>query len=427
MLIAILLWWYSFYMSKLSSYRKLKKMSQSDLSKVSGVSIRTIQAYEQGCKDISKASNYILLKLSSALCIDAKQLIESKKNKVIPKIGKTAIIGMGFVGNAVMNYLDSIGVNVTTYDKKDRCRISYDKIDSVIICVSTDYSDFYNSLDISDVEQSITEILKDNKNIDIYIKSTMPIGSCMQLVNKFNYERIFYVPEFLKEKTALEDIKNPSRVIIGTNNKGLYGINKYLSLYSSDVSFLVTGLVEAESIKLYSNAYLAHRLAFFNEVDTFTSINNIDTDEVIKGISLDPRIGNYYNSPSYGYGGYCLPKDNKALSNITGSAFIKSAEISNEERKKHIVNLILERVKDIEKPVIGIYKVITRNSPIFEIINLLENTNCEIALLKSEENIEISRNCLIFYSKTDFISRCDLILSEDCVGLKSEKILSFVK
>mgnify|MGYP003313300088 CR=1 FL=1 len=167
------------------------------------------------------------------------------------------------------------------------------------------------------------------------IKSTLPIGETEKLISEFDYERIFVSPEFLKEKSALEDIKNPSRIVVGAANKSLKGINNYLSLFSCK-NIIVTSPKEAEAIKLFSNAYLATRLSFFNELDSLAKEIGFDSKQVIEGMGYDPRIGNTYNQVSDGWGGSCLPKDTQELSSLLKENDLNLLDeviISNKKRK----------------------------------------------------------------------------------------------
>lgn len=266
-----------------------------------------------------------------------------------------------------------------------------DDIDYVLIATPTDYDETKDCFNVSSVS-SVIEQVKKYKSAKIIIKSTVPVG----FTSSFNMDNLYFSPEFLREDKAIFDILNPSRIIIGGKEDNDIK-DLFLSLSNSkDVEVLFTTSSEAEAIKLFSNAYLAMRVAFFNEIDTFSLEKGLDTNKVIKGISLDNRIGNYYNNPSFGYGGYCLPKDTKQLrSNFKDipSSMIGAIIDANEVRKDYIVNLVskCDNVKTI-----GIYRLSMkkgsdnfRNSSINDIIDklVLEKYNIVIyePLLKEKQ------------------------------------------
>ena len=200
---------------------------------------------------------------------------------------------------------------IATFNKEK----AYRNCDVAIICTPTDYDPITNKFDTSSIIKVVKDILNFNKKTIILIKSTIPIGFTEILKKKFSYSKIIFSPEFLREGKALSDNKNPSRIIIGDTSKyGKKVSELFLSVASKkNVPVLFMQSREAEAIKLFSNTFLALRVAFFNEVDSYSEVNNLSSLNLINGISLDPRIGNYYNNPSFGYGGYCLPKDTKQL------------------------------------------------------------------------------------------------------------------
>lgn len=258
----------------------------------------------------------------------------------------------------------------------------------LIICVSTDYNEKKEILDTSNVESIIKEAILLGTKATIVIKSTIPVGFTEKMREKYNYNSIIFSPEFLREDQAIYDILYPTRIVIGgTGEKGkkVGEIFKQLSL-KKDVKLLFMSSKEAEAVKLLSNAYLALRVSFFNELDTFAELKGLNTKKLISAVSLDPRIGDYYNNPSFGYGGYCLTKDIKQLRtdycNIPQdiiSAIIKS----NITRKKHIAKMVLDK-----KPkVVGIYRLLMktnsdnfRESAILDIIKILKNNKIKIII-----------------------------------------------
>ena len=233
-----------------------------------------------------------------------------------------------------------------------------DVYDFYIISTPTNYDENGGFFDTLSVEMSIKLILNSNQDAQIIIKSTIPVGFTDQMRREFSTKNIYFSPEFLREGNALHDNFFPSRVIVGTESIHGKVFADLLTTSSKkkqiDVLFMTSK--QAESVKLFSNTYLAMRVSFFNELDMFSSINNISVKGIIEGVCLDPRIGTEYNNPSFGYGGYCLPKDVKQLSSELknfNAPLIKSINNSNEARKDYIAQEILKRVNG--KDNIGIY------------------------------------------------------------------------
>lgn len=234
---------------------------------------------------------------------------------------------------------------------------AYTNADYIVVCVPTNYDEAKRCIDITIVERVCGEIRRHNKDGAIVVKSTVPIGLTEQLEHRFG--NVLFSPEFLREGTEVYDNLFPSRIIVGGNNK--IKASEFANVLSScccdkSVKIIITNSSEAEAIKLFSNAYLAMRVSFFNELDMYAELKNLNTKDIIKGVCADRRIGDYYNNPSFGYGGYCFPKDTKQLLhefNNIPNEIISGIVKSNETRINHIAENILEN-----KPsVVGIYRL----------------------------------------------------------------------
>ncbi|MGYP000357512137 len=284
----------------------------------------------------------------------------------------------------------------------------------IFICVPTDYDENRECLNTTLIESSIKNILKINNNAIIVIKSTIPVNYTCKLIKKFNYKKIIYVPEFLREASAFDDVLNPSRIIIGGENK--YTI-KYKLDFNLDNNVYLCSSTEAEIIKLASNTYLAMRIAYFNEIDNLCYNLNADTLKVINGICSDQRIGNYYNNPSFGYGGYCLPKDSKELmysfKDIPG-VLIEAIVKSNQLRKKEICEEILN--KKVNK--IGIYRLTSKNdslnikdSSIIDIISILQENSLDLYIYEPFIKENTFKGIKVLKDLEIFKNECDLIIA----------------
>ena len=310
-----------------------------------------------------------------------KKSIGSKKSKI-------TVVGSGYVGMAISTLLaknndltileiDSEKIDIinkgssTVKDslidsvmKEESLSIyatsnkveAYQEAEYIIIATPTDFNESKNSFDTNSIDSVVNDIFNNNLNALIVIKSTVPIGYTRKLQKKYNTERIIFSPEFLREGNALYDNLYPSRIVIGSKLKAAKDFGNLLkdSAFKEQINIILTSSEEAESIKLFSNAYLAMRVAFFNELDSFAISNNFNAEKIIEGVSHDERIGDSYNNPSFGYGGYCLPKDTKQLLasyKKIPQSLVKAIVDSNEIRKKFLVSEILKT----NPKIVGVY------------------------------------------------------------------------
>ena len=314
---------------------------------------------------------------------------------------------------------------------------AYKWADIVIIATPTNYDSKKNYFDTTSVERVIEMILKNNSKAIIVIKSTIPVGYVDNICKKYDVDNIMFSPEFLREGKALYDNLHPSRIIVGCKTNMLdkaqlfANLLKYASL-EKNTPIIYTNPTEAEAIKLFANSYLALRVAFFNELDTYAELNNLNTKDIIDGVCLDPRIGSHYNNPSFGYGGYCLPKDTKQLlanyKNIPEN-IIKAIVESNVTRKLHIVNQIMKRIKNGN--VVGIYRLIMksgsdnfRESSIFDVINNLSKNDIKIIIYEPNLDTCEFNGFEVVNDLTEFKNKSNLILanrnSEELLDVNSK-------
>jgi len=295
----------------------------------------------------------------------------------------------------------------------------YKESDCVVIATPTNYDEKTHGFNTLSVEETIEKAIKENPGITVIIRSTVPVGFTDQMIEKHQTNNIYFVPEFLREGNALHDNLNPSRILIGGSGNKLQFIEALLKdgAKKKDVDVLTMSPAEAESSKLFSNTYLAMRVSFFNELDSFAQTKNLKTKNIINSLSLDPRIGAGYNNPSFGYGGYCLPKDTKQLLTNYKNApqkLIEATIESNGLRKKFIADKIIE----MKPKVVGIYRLVMkegsdnfRESSIQEVIKLIALKGIEVIIYEPLVEDETFDELLVVKDFEEFSKQSEIILA----------------
>ena len=338
----------------------------------------------------------------------------------------------------IKEYLSGGKLDLTaTTDLGSACRGA----DYVIIAVPTDFDSETGRFNTEGIEQCLRQARTADGSAMVVIKSTVPIGYTAALRKRTGDQRILFSPEFLQEGRALHDNLYPSRIVVGTDMKDEEQVRdawRFADLLrkaavKTDVDALVMDLAEAEAVKLFSNTYLAMRVCFFNELDSLAERDGLDAGNIVKGVCLDPRIGDHYNNPSFGYGGYCLPKDVRQLAadyRDTPQRLIGSVDESNRIRKEHAVKQIIKCVKDLDEPVVGVYRLgmkagsnSFRESAVLDIISQLRARGMK--LLVYEPALGNTDDHLGYQVENDLTRFCDA--SDVIVANRYDACLEHVK